>query len=581
MSGTVRYRVLATDYDGTLATNGVVEPVTLAALERLLASGRRLILVTGRELGDLRTAFERLDLFELVVAENGALLYRPATQALTRLADPPPAAFVADLERAGVGPLSVGEVIVATWEPHSEAVLAAIHRHGLELQVIFNKGAVMVLPTGVNKASGLKAALRDLKLSPHNVVGVGDAENDHSFLHLCELSAAVANALPALKAAATFTTTADHGAGVAEIVEALLENDLRGHPPNLERLGLTFATSEGREVALDPWSGCVLICGASASGKSTVAKRIVESLREHAYQFCIVDPEGDYDGVENTVVVGQPTAPPLLEEAIQLLEDVPVNGVVCMTGIPISDRPAFFVELFSELLAMRARYGRPHWLVLDEAHHLMPAEWQPPNALLPATLENVLLVTVHPELLSREVLERVTDVIAVGTTACDVLARFAEIRGLDIPAATAPNEPGQALLWSAREQSCRLVRVHRPGTEQRRHTRKYAEGNLAPDRSFYFRGPNGELNLRAHNLLQFLELAEGVDDATWGFHLRSGDYSRWFRDSIKDEELAAEAARLEQANDQERSVQLAALRAAVERRYMLSATPKAPVSGAH
>ena len=48
--------------------------------------------------------------------------------------------------------------------------------------MIFNKGAVMILPSGVNKATGLAAALEELGLSPHNVVGVGDAENDHAFL---------------------------------------------------------------------------------------------------------------------------------------------------------------------------------------------------------------------------------------------------------------------------------------------------------------------------------------------------------------------------------------------------------------
>lgn len=71
----MRYHVLATDYDGTLAQDGGVPPQAVEALERFRHSGRRLVLVTGRELGDLGRAFARLDLFDRVVAENGAILY--------------------------------------------------------------------------------------------------------------------------------------------------------------------------------------------------------------------------------------------------------------------------------------------------------------------------------------------------------------------------------------------------------------------------------------------------------------------------------------------------------------------------
>ncbi|WDT82345.1 MAG: HAD-IIB family hydrolase [Candidatus Manganitrophus sp.] len=142
----MRYYALATDYDGTLATEGRVDEATLEALERLRNSGRRLILVTGRELDELLQVFPQVDLFESVVAENGALLYRPATREIKLLAEAPPERFAQSLRARGVGPLSVGRVIVATWTPHETAVLETIRELGLELQVIFNKGAVMVLP---------------------------------------------------------------------------------------------------------------------------------------------------------------------------------------------------------------------------------------------------------------------------------------------------------------------------------------------------------------------------------------------------------------------------------------------------
>jgi hydroxymethylpyrimidine pyrophosphatase-like HAD family hydrolase len=222
----MRYLALASDYDGTLAANGRVDGETLAALERLRDSGRKLILVTGRQLDDLLNVFPHLNLFDRVVAENGALLYQPATHEEKTLGEPPPEEFVTALHERGVEPVSVGRVIVATWHPHEKAVLEVIRDLGLEWQVILNKDAVMVLPSGVNKATGLSVALSELGLSPHNTVGVGDAENDQDFLNLCGCAIAVANALPLLKERADFVTKGDRGAGVVELIDKLIASDL-------------------------------------------------------------------------------------------------------------------------------------------------------------------------------------------------------------------------------------------------------------------------------------------------------------------------------------------------------------------
>src|SRR6266542_662367 len=180
----MRYHALACDYDGTLAHDGRVDGETLAALEKLLATGRKLLLVTGRELDELLATFKEVHLFEWLVVENGALLYQPASREEKVIGQAAPPEFVRELRRRGVAPLSVGRVIVATWHPHETVILETIRDLGLELQVIFNKDAVMVLPASVNKATGLAAALKELDLSPHEVVGVGDAENDHAFLSM-------------------------------------------------------------------------------------------------------------------------------------------------------------------------------------------------------------------------------------------------------------------------------------------------------------------------------------------------------------------------------------------------------------
>jgi hydroxymethylpyrimidine pyrophosphatase-like HAD family hydrolase len=231
----MRHRALCCDYDGTLARDGLVSDATVGALERLRASGRHLVLVTGRELEELQRIFPRLDLFASVVAENGALLYDPATREERALAEAPPPPFVTVLRERGVAPLSVGRVIVATWEPHETTVLETIRDLGLELQVIFNKGAVMVLPSGVNKASGLTAALDALGIAPRAAVGIGDAENDHAFLKLCGCAVAVANALPSVKADADFVTVGCQGAGVQELIEEMLADDLARREAHLHR----------------------------------------------------------------------------------------------------------------------------------------------------------------------------------------------------------------------------------------------------------------------------------------------------------------------------------------------------------
>jgi HAD superfamily hydrolase (TIGR01484 family) len=222
----MRYRVLATDYDGTLAHDGVVTDSTVAALDRFRASGRRLLMVTGRELDELKQVCHVLDRFDSVVAENGALLYSPATNETRLLCAPPNPQLVERLRAAGVEPFSVGHAIVATREPYEAVVLEIIKELGLELQVIFNKGAVMILPTGVNKATGLKAAAEEMALDCDMIVGVGDAENDHAFLELCGVGVAVANALPMLKAHADFVTTSARGDGVAELIDRMLANGL-------------------------------------------------------------------------------------------------------------------------------------------------------------------------------------------------------------------------------------------------------------------------------------------------------------------------------------------------------------------
>ena len=571
----MRYLALCCDYDGTIAHHGRVDEPTLAALKRLRESGRQLVLVTGRELDELQTVFPHLDLFARVVAENGALIYRPETREERLLDEAPPQSFVDKLVGRGVGPISVGRVIVATWEPHEKTVLETIRDCGLELQVIFNKGAVMVLPAGVNKATGLRAALAELNMSPHNAVGVGDAENDHAFLNICECAVAVANALPALKEKADIVTFADHGTGVAELIDEMLADDLASRESGtLARHDILLGkNAEGKRIGLSPFRVSSLVVGSSGGGKSTVVAGLVERLRAANYNFCIIDPEGDYDSVESAVVLGNPEHAPTIDECLQLLNKPDQNAVINLLGVKLEDRPLFFLSLFSRIRELRARTGRPHWLIVDEAHHALPASWRSTDQHLPERLEGVVMVSVTPKLLATSVLHALDTLIVLGDRPREMLREFTDVnRAPPVEGVPEALESGTALLWSkTADGPPAVVRVEPSRTERRRHLRKYAEGELPEDRSFYFRGPEGKLNLRAHNLIQFMDLGDGVDDDTWLFHLRQGEISRWLRQGIKDEPLANQAAAIEKNGQLDAAASRKKMRELIEATYTLPA----------
>lgn len=343
----MRYFALAADYDGTLARHGAVSESTIAALNRLRSSGRKLILVTGRRLPDLLEAFANIDLFDIAVVENGAVLYRPDSKQEVVLATAPHPAFVELLRNRGVEPLAVGHVVVATIDTHKQTVLGAIEELGLELQIVFNKGAVMVLPAGVNKATGLAAALDELGLSLHNVVGVGDAENDHAFLTACECGVAVHNALGSLMEQADFVTLSDDGEGVVELIDHILDNDLADIEPKLSYRNIVLGrrASDSSEVSVPAYGVNVLVSG---SNRSAIVNGFLSRLTEAKYEFVVAATPSD------------------AQEA-------------------------------------RARTGKPHWVVIDEPQNLgeitgvMVVMADPSNIARQALARVDLVIAADPE----------------------------------------------------------------------------------------------------------------------------------------------------------------------------------------
>jgi hypothetical protein len=62
-------------------------------------------------------------------------------------------------------------------------------------------------------------------------------------------------------------------------------------------------------------------------------------------------------------------------------------------------------------------------------------------------------------------------------------------------------------------------------------------------------------------------MASGVDDKTWLHHLQAGEYSRWFRNAIKDEDLAEEARSIETDATLSARESRARIKDIIDRRY--------------
>lgn len=544
----MRYHALVTDFDGTLAEHGQVSQETVEHLQKVQESGRRLIMATGRRLEPLLAICPWIDLFQWVIAENGALLYSPETGEETLLAVPPPVELVIRMQQAGVEPVESGRIIVATWQPHHHVALQVIRELGLDWQIIFNKDAVMLLPSGCNKATGLHAALQELGLSPLNLVAVGDAENDEAMLRIAGVSVAVKNAVPAVHSICDIVTPSARGEGVNELCRMILEDDLAHLRTRPERC-LSLGWKRDNEPLLVPLYGdSILVTGEPAGGKSKLATSFLQQAQLLGAQCCIVDPEGDYCGLKNSVTIGTVERAPAIEEVIELLDNSTVHCVVCFFAVEKKERPHYFNKLFRALSELRSRTGLPHWIIIDEAHYMAPASWQPAEEWNQDELKSFMFVTAYPDRISQAVLQSAEWIVSVSETPGQLLSTCCERLG--VPAPTIPAMEGdgtkEALAW--RQGASSAVWFHREvvESEAKRHRKSLMDGEMDDTLQFVFRGADRKLNLKAKNLREFMRLAEGLDDDTWHFHLREHHYSQWFREVVKDQELADVAEEIEQ-----------------------------------
>jgi len=547
--------LLALDYDGTIAEQGRLDGDVRRALVEARARDTTLVLVTGRILADLQRLLSGLDLFDAIVAENGALLHFPRTARSTLLACPPDPAFAAELARRQV-PFLAGECVVELDARHAPQALAVLRELELPLVLLFNRGRLMVLPQAVSKATGLREAARALRVSLHNAVGIGDAENDHDLLRACEVGVAVGWGSPALQRVADVVLPGSGPPAVAPFVRDVVDRTTLPPVPATLRRRLHVGLRPGGEpVTLDMRHRNLLVAGGPQSGKSWVTGLLCEQLILQHYCVCVIDPEGDYSALEalpGVVVLYVDDEGPWIDQVELTLRYPDVCVVVDLCRMPPPRKRPFVGELLECMAALRRRTGLPHRVVVDEAHYFLHQQRLP--GAIDLDQGGYLLVTYKASRLHPEVLASAEAVIVTGEAdpaEAEALRSLGGQRwepgewartlsGLEIDEA--------ALLPGSEESGEELVRfrIARRLTPHVRHRHKYLEVPVDAGRAFRFQRDGEATGQTARSLQEWLEVLERAPDHTFDRHLERGDFSRWVAHVFADEDLAAELRRIEE-----------------------------------
>ena len=545
------FKAVAIDFDGTLAEGSPPSPSVLAAVRSARDLGLRLLLVTGRTLTDLWQVYPNVDEhFDLTVAENGAILR--AAEGHRRLARPVDPELVKSLQGRGIS-VQLGEVILACDAVHDSAVFEEIRRLDLDCQLIRNRGALMVVPAGVTKASGLGAGLRELGLSAHSAIAIGDAENDLAMLESCELGVAVANAVPVVKQRADLVLDLGDGHGVTTFLEGpIVDGKQLIHPQRWRiRLGMF---DDGEPATLPSSQINILVTGASQSGKSYLAGLITEQLIRLRYSVLVIDPEGDHvrlGELPDVLVVGGREGLPTPERLANLLGLRLGSVVADLSFLSREDANRYLRDVAPLVERQRLQKGAPHWVVVDEAHGTLGVGGGVAQYLAPGAT-GYLLVTYQPWELSYEALGGVDAMIAVAggqqSGISNIAKAWAGFAGEDTAGVLALLEGAgrERALLASRGGGTRMLRVGRRTTSHVRHWHKYATVEQPAHARFYFRrGPGEGIIAVAGNLQEFHRELAHCDVAVVLHHARGHDFSRWIQGVFRDSVLAATIAAIE------------------------------------
>ncbi len=583
--------IIASDFDGTISQGDRLAPQVKHALQRWRQRGRFTVLVSGRPFEFLHALQEKEQVFDLIVAENGAVLYNPSNDAMALPFGQVPGELLDTLTQVGV-PLWKGTAIAGTRMPYDDAVWVASRELGLAAHVEVNRNEVMVLPPGVSKGAGLLNLLKSEGLSARNLVAFGDAENDHSLLEIAEIKVTVADAVDALKELADYITPEAGAGGVAAFINEYL----------LEEKGIDFPVRAAHHFAIDATGEVdvnayhlvdrnLLIAGGSGYGKSWLASRLAGGLIDGGYQLLSLDPVGDLGALRRhatCLCLGREEIPPT-SLVVELLAETDMSLVVDLSQAPTPEECVLYTAgLLRRVLDVHRRYGKPHWLVIDEAQDLLggphnPA-WlslqrasQPPGACLvtwqPSRLDNGILEAMDGFLLTRHQLTHEADCLAHTLS-----QRNIDVTGLSERLGTLGE--GRAVTWGLDDPPPHHTDTHTqslvpfkfsigPRTFPEMHRfHRYLEEKVEPAQRFYFHDAMGHTP-PAGNLREMIDRIHALNLQVVQFHFRRGDFTRWIREVLRDETLARWLDRLHATDLDGESLRQALLEALQQRYHVL------------
>lgn len=559
-------KILALDFDGTLTTDGIVEDKTWEVLRMVKEAGYVLILVTGRRLAVIPELGPFDELCEAIVAENGATIYYPRIDRVETPFGKLANEVVQNLKLLNIG-VEFGEAIAATWTPHDRAVLDSIAKTGYAATLEYNKGAVMILPPGATKGSGLKHALEKLGYSTRNVLACGDAENDRSMFEQADLFVAVSNATPNIRNLADLVLEKKGGEGCRDMLASLVQNKIppyRCRPDRRINLG---NTPEGKPVCLSSFNfldSNWCIAGSSGTGKTWIAGLILEQLLDIGYQVCVIDPEGDYRSIKavpRTIVFGSESSPPpAVSDVITLLEYAQINIILDLCQYNLDEKRDYVKRFLQALGGLRARRGVPHWFLLDEAHYF--CQWGG-DSLSELIMENAraggfAFITYQVEGLPEALLNSIDHWIITKLQheqetqhVQNILRKQGQpvapsIQFEDIPKRqfylsignVNQQEPPQSGIVSLEQTKRSIPHV--------RHLHKYLIAPLPSKKQFYFHTEHGEAAIKpAASLWEFSQILPLLPIDTIRYHLERKDFERWLKDIIKNDELAHQLRKID------------------------------------
>ena len=575
--------MIATDFDGTISQGDQLDPQVGRVLRHWRETGRFTVLVSGRSFEFLRDLQEREQAFDLIVAENGAVLYDPHTDEMRLPFGEMPNDLLDMLVELGV-PLWRGVAIAGTTLPYDDAVWVASRELGFAVHVETNRNEVMLLPPGASKGAGLLNLLEIKGLSPRNLLAIGDAENDHSLLQVAEVRVAVANAVEGLKRIADYASPEPGPAGVAAFIERYL---LDGRAFDFPVRGAHhFCLDTAAEIHLNAYDLVdrdILIAGGSGCRKSWLASRLADGLVDGGYQFLGLDPVGDLHSLSrhaSCLCLGRDEPPPM-SLVVQLLTETNLSLVLDLSHMPTPQEQVLYTTgLLRRVVEVYRRFGKPHWLLIDEAQDLLSGQDNPARLplLRDSRVPGVCLVTWRPSCLEGALLDKIDGFFLTRHRLrheVKCLSGLLANRGLDVTGLAERLDglgEGQALVWGLGPSPHDALIPLRFGTGPRvfpsmHHLHQYLEQGVPPARQFYFREETGR-TLPAGNLGELIDRVRTLDLAVVTFHFQRGDFSRWVRDVLHDEILARWLDRLRIVDLSGEELRLAFLEA-LERRYRI------------